>query len=317
MNINVWIIGAGNIGIEYAKILEDLKIEYTLITRSVKSANYAKKSINAEVISGGLIKYIENTPTLATHAIVSTQINFLSEITIQLLEIGIQNILIEKPGGLSIKELCEIDNLAEEKNSKVYIAYNRRYFSSVLKTIEIVKNRNNITSFHFEFTEWSHKINTSMYPKEVLNNWIISNSSHLIDLAFYICGSPKVLHSTVKGKLDWHPTGSIFTGSGETGDEIPFTYFANWISPGRWSLEILTKTERIILRPLETLKIQKIDSLTLDEYPIDNVDDINYKPGYFKQTKEFINNSNPNLLTIKEQINNFKNIYYKIYQQEE
>ena len=36
--------------------------------------------------------------------------------------------------------------------------------------------------------EWVHTINEDDYSNEVLEKWIISNSSHVIDTVFYLIG---------------------------------------------------------------------------------------------------------------------------------
>ena len=56
-----------------------------------------------------------------------------------------------------------------ETKAKVYIAYNRRFFSSVMEESKIIKADGGITSLHFEFTEWADRIKELSKPKEVLN----------------------------------------------------------------------------------------------------------------------------------------------------
>ena len=79
----------------------------------------------------------------------------------------------------------------------------------------------------------------------VLNKWVISNSSHVLDTVFYLIGNPETLKCQINGqnKIKWHPSGSIFSGFGISSKNIPFSYQANWNSAGRWSIEVLTKKE--------------------------------------------------------------------------
>ena len=121
----------------------------------------------------------------------------------------------------------------------------------------MTNNDGGITSCTFTFTEWLEKIDLSKYPTQVLNKWGIANSLHPISMAFELIGLPKHLTSYQFGNLDWHPTGSIFVGSGITEKNVPFSYHADWNSSGRWGIEIMTKNNAYRLIPLEELYVCK------------------------------------------------------------
>ena len=78
-----------------------------------------------------------------------------------------------------------------------------------------------------------------------------------------LIGFPKELSASQSGELDWHPSGSIFVGSGISEKNIPFSYNANWDSAGRWWVEFLTKENRYIMKPMEQLFVQKRGSIAL------------------------------------------------------
>ena len=63
----------------------------------------------------------------------------------------------------------------------------------------------------------------------------------------------------------------------------------NWNAPGRWSIEFFTKNHRIILCPLEELKIQNNKNLKIRNVKIDCKYDKQYKPGLFLQISSFLN----------------------------
>ena len=127
----------------------------------------------------------------------------------------------------------------------------------------------------------------------------------------FLGGIPEQISMYVGGKLDWHPNGSIFSGAGKTKSNVLFSYNANWEAPGRWAVEILTNKHRLILKPLELLKIQKIGSNDIESCNINNGLDIDYKPGLFEQVKAFINGSSSSLCNINEHYNNYR-YYLKI-----
>ena len=68
----IWIIGAGTIAQEYAKILETLGREYIVIGRGEEKAKVFEKALNHEVIVGGLEQYLSTKPQLPEAAIVAT-----------------------------------------------------------------------------------------------------------------------------------------------------------------------------------------------------------------------------------------------------
>jgi hypothetical protein len=125
----------------------------------------------------------------------------------------------------------------------------------------------------------------------------------VVDLAFYLGGKPRELCAYTSGSLNWHPSASIYNGSGISKTDALFSYQANWESAGRWGVEILTKEHRLIFRPMERLQIQKRGSIA-QEFD-DNIDytlDEKYKPGLYLQTKNFLEGSLDKMCDIQEQL---------------
>ena len=58
----IWIIGAGGIAIEYAKVLKALNREFVVIGRGSESATKFKEAIGVEPIVGGLEKFLQEKP---------------------------------------------------------------------------------------------------------------------------------------------------------------------------------------------------------------------------------------------------------------
>jgi predicted dehydrogenase len=209
---------------------------------------------------------------------------------LQLIKFGVQNILVEKPAGLNLKQVGQLACMSKEKNANVFIAYNRRFYASVIKAQEIIEQDGGVTSFNFEFTEWAHIIETIQKAEGVKENWFLANSTHVVDLAFYLGGTPKELCAFTAGSLSWHPSASIYSGAGVSECGALFSYQANWESAGRWSVEVLTKNHRLILRPMEKLQIQKKGSVAVDFAECDYTLDGSFKPGLYLQTQSFLNN---------------------------
>jgi len=298
---NLWIVGAGNMGQEYVKVLKSLPVDFSVIGRGYKSANDLKEKYDISVVCGGVKKAIEETKNnIPTRAIVCSTIDTLAECTIELFNAGIKYILLEKPGGLNLQEISEIKKSAEKNDAEVYIAYNRRFYSSVIEAQKIIEEDGGVTSFQFDFTEWSHYIEPLNISSEIKQSWLLCNSSHVLDLAFFLGGKPKEIKGFSAGALSWHPRASVFCGAGYTTNEIPFSYHANWESAGRWSVEICTSKRKLILRPLEELHEILRGSVAIQKRDVDNSLDVKFKPGLFLQCEAFLNNDFERFISISD-----------------
>ena len=314
--MKIWLIGTGLMAMDYAKVLKALNKEFTAIGRGEKNNTIFEKATGIKPIAGGLENYLLNTNDMPEFVINAVGIDKLSETTKLLIKHGCKNILLEKPGIAYATEMDELLRVSLENKTKVYLAYNRRFYQSVLAAKKIISEDGGVRSFNFEFTEWSHVIEKiEGKTKAELENWFLGNSTHVIDLAFYLGGSPKEISTYHAGEkeLDWHPVSANFSGAGITKNNALFSYHADWNAPGRFSIEILTKKHRLIFRPLEKLQIQNIGSVAINFVEgIDYTLDENYKPGLYKQTKSFLENENSEFVDLESQAGMIKDFYLKI-----
>lgn len=306
---HVWVIGAGPMTIDYVKVLDALGISYQVIGRGIDSAKDCEKKTGAKVVTGGLERHVCNCKDLPSSVIVAVGVEQLANVTKTLLKKGVKRILVEKPGGLNAYEIMSVAEETKRKSAEVYVAYNRRFYASTLKAQEMIHEDGGVRSYHFEFTEWSHEIVKIKKALGVKENWLLANSSHVIDLAFFLGGKPKEISCYVSGALDWHLSGSIFTGAGISEKDALFSYQADWGAPGRWSVEVLTKKHRLIFKPLEKLRVQKIGEIAITEVAIDDDLDRSFRPGLFRQVKAFTEGNLSNLIRMEDQLENLK--YYK------
>ncbi len=307
---SLWIIGAGQMAQDYAKCLNFMKVDYSVIGRGNKSAKIFKKKLNIPIFTGGLEKNLKKHKIPLT-AIVAVGVQDLKKITEILIKKGIKKILLEKPGGVNYREIKNLYSLAKKKKCKIYIAYNRRFYSSVLKLKKLLNKNNKILNIYFDFSEWSHIIKKINKDKKVKSHWLLANSSHVIDLAFYLSGKPNHKKFFSRGKLDWHKSSSSFCGAGVTKKNIIFSYNSDWISPGRWGIDVMTKKYRYILRPIEKLKYVEKGSIEMKDIYMDDKFDMIFKPGLFLQLKNFLNGNFKELCSLREQVDNMK-IYSEI-----
>ena len=309
----IWLIGSGPMAASYIQVLQEQKKEFLVIGRGEESAKKLEEQFSIKVIRGGLTAFLKEKPKKCNHAIVSVTVDQLESVTTELLNYQVKCILLEKPGILTLKSGKSLEKLAKKNKARVFVAYNRRYYGSVLKAKEIIRIDGGITSVNFEFTEWPHVVTKLQSNKVALKNWLFVNSSHVIDLAFHFAGKPARMKAYVGGKkkILWHPAGSIFSGAGVTKTGALFSYSANWLSPGRWVLEVLTLKHRLIFKPMEDLQVQELASVKVEPVVFDKTLDTSFKPGIYLQVKQFLEGNFRDMCTLSEQVENFK-FYEKI-----
>ena len=188
--MSTWLVGAGYMALEYAKVLNELVSEYEVIGRGHKSAIDFESSTNHSVRQGGLSKALKELKP-PKQAIVAVGVEDLSKVAAELVRSGVKRILLEKPGGINKQEIFELNSVAKSYNAKILIAYNRRFYESTMALKELIAIDGGATSCIFEFTEWSHIIGPLKKGPGVKDAWFLANSSHIADLAFHICGYPK------------------------------------------------------------------------------------------------------------------------------
>ena len=236
---SVLIIGGGYMGKEYAHVLEQLGInDVTIVTKSPKQASDFSAKFDYTILDGGFEKQLSSVGKKDL-VIIAIPTELLISATKLAIKTGQTRILLEKPGSLFHKELFSLNEIIDQQ--KVRIGYNRLLYPNFHKIKQLAKNEGGITSCKFDFTEWIHKIPFGVYQQDEYTLWGISNSLHVISMAFELIGMPKEIASFQFGKLDWHTSGSIFVGAGTSEENIPFSYHANWESSGRWMVEIMTK----------------------------------------------------------------------------
>lgn len=312
-NKEVWVVGAGPMALEHVRAIQYLGITPTVIGRGEASAKKFEVETGICVERGGLQKFLnQKKPSQETFIIIAVGTEALMPSLIEFIELDFARILIEKPAAISFGELLENEESLRRIQDKVFVAYNRRFYDSVKKALQLIDDDGGLTSMHFEFTEWSHRIEPLIKAPGVKENWFFANSTHVIDLAFFIAGKPTDWNTYSKqGTLKWHKD-SFFVGSGITDQAVLFSYSANWESSGRWKIELSTQRRKLILEPLEDLKEVLKGRLDMSAV-FTHSDTSKFKEGLISQALEFLNHSSSKgLCSLKEQYENVKYIYEKI-----
>jgi len=296
--MEILLLGVGPIGIEYANILQALGHSVVAHGRGEAGCASFEAATGVPAIPGGMeaLAARGQYPDVAIVAVGEAQ---LGKAVGQLVDLGVKKILVEKPGAGSFDEIEQLAAKAERAGCDIRVGYNRRFHASTLKAQEIIADDGGVRTFHFEFTEWSHRIEPLVKEAGVKEEWFLHNSSHVVDLAFHLGGWPTTLHALTAGELPWHRH-ARHVGSGATESGALFSYFADWQGPGRWSVEMITSRHRLIFRPLEKLLIQQIGSVAQEPVEIDDRLDVEFKPGFYRQTVAFLD-APETLLSIQQQ----------------
>lgn len=306
------LIGTGPMAVDYTKVLTDIGVDFVVVGRGNDSAARFKEQTGIQPITGGVEAYLNNGTPDADGAVIATGTETLMPIMKLLVAAGINHLLVEKPAAISVDELQQNKDFIAANGASIFVAYNRRFYESVKVAKELIAADGGLRSMNFEFTEWAHKIEPLAKAPGVKENWFLANSTHVVDTAFHIAGRPKEFCAfTDEGTLQWHDN-SNFSGAGITVKDVLFAYHANWESAGRWSLEFLTAKRKIILCPLEKVQIQQRGSIAVEQYPINDSLDIQYKPGLYLQTKAFVDQKTSLLLSLDEHLINAETIYAKM-----
>lgn len=309
----ILLIGTGPMAEAYVSVLKNLNYPFVVVGRGVDSAKRFREKTGIVPAIGGIEQYLEtNNLEPETYAIVATGTEALMNTMLVVLRAGIARVLIEKPAAISIEELLKNKSDLEPYMQSVYVAYNRRFYASVIEAQKLIDEDGGLKSMNFEFTEWSHTIEPIYKAPGVKENWFFANSTHVVDLAFFLAGIPKEWATfSEQGTLSWHSK-SNFTGAGKTEKGVLFSYMANWESAGRWGIELLTSKRRIYLKPLEEIRIQKIGTVTELKHDFVDTVDKQFKPGLYLQVREFVSGQNSHLLSMNDHLKNAESIYSKI-----
>lgn len=299
------LIGSGPMAIEYAKVLRSLGQKYIVIGRRKKNAEIFEKTLQVKVITCGIDNFLSNKKRIIKTAIVAVSEEQLGIVSRKLIGYGVKLILVEKPAGLDFRDIKKVEDLAKRLQTRVYVGYNRRFYSSVVKAKEIIKKDGGILSIYFDFTEASFRVAPLIKAPGVKENWFLQNSTHVIDLIIFLAGLPKKISSYTSDSLSWHSEAAIFSGGGITTKGILFSYHANWKAPGRWVVEIMTKRNKLIFKPMEKLQVQEFGTFEIKDVPLEDRVDTKFKAGIYKEVQSFLGNKQ-DLCTIEEQVKNLE-----------
>ena len=191
--------------------------------------------------------------------------------------------LIEKPVGYNLENAEIIYKLSEKQKAKVFVALNRRHYSSTRLMQEDLKNHIEPRVVHVIDQENPLVALEGGTPKLVVDYWMYANSIHIIDYFNLLCrGELLSIENINKWEADepFYVLSKLKYSSGDIG-----IYEAIWNGPGPWVVTVTTPKKRWELRPLEELRVLEYKS----RKPIliePHYWDAEFKPGLRLQAEE-------------------------------
>jgi predicted dehydrogenase len=223
-------------------------------------------------------------------------------------------VLLEKPAGYDLADAQRILNLAETHGSEVYVALNRRHYSSTRKLVSELEQRTGRRFIHILDQEDQTAALKYGQPELVVKNWMFANSIHLIDyLQFLGRGTISNIEHVIPWNPSepWHVVAKISYSSGDVA-----LYEAAWNRAGPWSLTVTTNEARYEMRPMETIAVQNYGQRKLEPLAI-HAWDTDFKPGLRLQAEELlkaIKGEAHQMPTLKEAFKSME-LVAKIYRQ--
>ncbi len=304
--MSIILIGAGPMAIAYAKALQHMGHSFQCLGRGSESAARFLRETGVAAGTGPLEQQLQSVEIHGAMVIVAVSINQLAPVCQMLLQKEPRGVLVEKPGGVDLRQMAEL--AAQDMGGRIRVAYNRRFFKSTQAARQIIADDGGAQSVHFEFTELPDRLAAlGVHPPEVLANLPYANSSHVFDMAFFLgqangdLSDVSIAGAERQGGLVWHPDGARFASCGTIGERALYSCMADWQSGGNWSVEITTSKRRLRLKPLETLTEQlretfAVQPIALPEEPKD------IKPGLHDMLVDFMENGGAQLPTMRQQV---------------
>jgi predicted dehydrogenase len=274
-DIKVAFVGSGYMAREHAKAFKDLPSVRLagVYGRTTTSAQKFAEEFSMPVISSLAALFAETKADLVVVAVDELSIMEVMKSVLA----HPWAILMEKPPGYRPQDSEELLRISDERKARCFVAMNRRFMSSARNARELLDQTPEQRMITVVDQEDVIQAAETGQPVEVQEHWMYANSIHIIDLLRYF-GRGKV--TKVVPVLPWKGAqdtamlvSSVHFDSGDIG-----LYKGIWNAPGPWMTEIVTKSQRFELRPIETLQKQIRGQRTMEVIP-GSAFDKDFKPG--------------------------------------
>lgn len=171
-------------------------------------------------------------------------------------------VLLEKPAGYNIADAESIFASAQSKKRAVFVALNRRFYSSTRLVKEDLEKMSGPRFIKIQDQQDQAGALAAGQPPEVVAHWMYANSIHLLDFLRFL-GRGKLVAVKPIIRYDpsnpWMVVAEVEFDSGDRG-----LYEGVWKGPGPWAVSVQTREKRWEMRPLETASFQLFGKRTLE-----------------------------------------------------
>ncbi len=284
--IKILFIGAGNIVKQHLIVLDkliDLKNSWIYSRTNSKSKKLSQYFLMKH-IEEDYEKFIEKNKKNIDGIFILVSADQIFKISKKILKFKIP-VFIEKPPGLNLSQLNELNNLSRNYKTSNLVGYNRRFYS-IIKKLKNNLKKETIVSAHVEAHERFWLLKKIVKDKFILKNWTTVNTSHILNLLIFLLGDFKKVTSFSKNNFNKKNIDVNTSALIEFKKKIFTTFKTNWNVPGGFLIKIFCTKHTYILDPLEKCivinKKFKKKEIKPEKYDIEN------KDGFYLQNKFFI-----------------------------
>ena len=108
MKETVAIVGAGYMAREYYKVLRGMGCQAIILGRGEQKAKQFEEGFGVKVYTGDYREVLRRQPAMPEYAIVAVNVGALCSVTQELMQLGIHNILVEKPVAYRTADLVNL-----------------------------------------------------------------------------------------------------------------------------------------------------------------------------------------------------------------
>lgn len=281
--IRLGIVGTGKIANQHVSILKALpQVRLVGVTsRTKQKAEAFASQHDIPLVADDVNQLINQSKPDGLLVLVS--VDQIYNVCCQILPCAIP-LFIEKPAGLTASETWRLAQLAEAKQVRTMVGYNRRYYSIFAKGLEIIKEHGSLLGVLVEGHERMGQIRqNSSHSEHVLSHWLYANATHTIDLLRLFGGEIDDVKSFSRRYEE--ANGDQFAAVMAFDSGALGTYVSHWLSPGGWRVVLFGQGATVEYRPLET-GIWTDAAFQTHNIEPDAVD-IDYKPGFYQQMVAF------------------------------
>jgi len=194
-------------------------------------------------------------------------------------------VLAEKPAGYNVADAEDIRAAAMKQQRRAYVALNRRHYSATRTAGDLLSTDAGARFIRIQDQQDQAAALAAGQPAKVVENWMYANSIHVIDY-LGVFGRGNVV--SVQPVVAWDPTrpGTVVARISFSGGDIGL-YEGVWNGPGPWAVTVSTASQRLEMRPLEQLGLQKRGERRLEPQPVHEWDTA-FKAGFRAQAQKAV-----------------------------